>query len=167
MTTEKPYLNSHYDRGHMCMKEIGSRMGADADLHTHSMLNAVPQTHELNAGIWLDLEKHTMQWADRYGSVWVICGPAFSNQRPTRWIGDARSGRIAVPDLCWKIIIRTNAGLSVLAFQYPNVTTMPKAGPYRHEPYAVSLATIEKETGLTFLKGQPVDHGKTIETLWP
>jgi DNA/RNA endonuclease G (NUC1) len=64
-----------YDRGHMCMKLIANRLGENADWNTHTVLNAVPQKHEMNAGIWLNLEYLTMKWADKYGKVWVICGP--------------------------------------------------------------------------------------------
>ena len=66
------YRNSGYDRGHLCMKYIAWRLGTNADWNTHTTLNACPQIHRFNAGIWLDMEKLTQKWADKHGRVWVI-----------------------------------------------------------------------------------------------
>lgn len=162
---DKAYLNSGYDRGHLCMKEIASRIGPNADRQTHTMLNAVPQLHGFNAGIWLDLEKRSMEWADTYGDVWVICGPAFSNRKPTRFIGNYATGRIAVPDWCFKVIIKTNPSLSALAFMYPSTAT--NYGQYVHSNYATSLHEIFKATGLHILCGVTNwDPYQTVTVLW-
>lgn len=73
-----------YDRGHMCMKHHAWRLGANADWNTHTVLNACPQRSKLNQGIWLDLEKRTATWADKYGSVWIIAGPVVFNDKPSK-----------------------------------------------------------------------------------
>lgn len=163
-TTEKPYFNSGYDRGHMCMKEAASRIGTNADRQTHTMLNALPQLHSFNAGIWLELEIKTMKWADKFGDVWVICGPVFSNALPNKFIGSKLSGAIAVPDMCYKIVIKTNGGLDVLAFMYPNTTNYKK--PFIHTNYSVSISEIENMTGLSFMSTTTWNKQSNNTKLW-
>lgn len=163
-TTEKPYRNSGYDRGHMCMKEIASRISAKADYETHSMINALAQIHQFNAGIWLDLEIHTMRWADTYGDVWVICGPVFSNRAPSKFIGNTSIGFIAVPDFCYKIVIKTNPSFDVLAFMYPNTSNYTR--PFNHSNYSLSVLDIEKLTGLTFIHETAWYKEETNFNIW-
>lgn len=94
-----------YDRGHMCMKQIASRLGKDADWNSHSLLNACPQHKILNQGIWKELEQYTMTWADKYGSVWVICGPILKDRKVTKWLGESKEIKVAIPDAFFKIVI--------------------------------------------------------------
>ena len=42
----------------------------------------------MNAGVWLGLKIETAAWADRYGSVWVVCGPVCYNRTSRETIGD-------------------------------------------------------------------------------
>ena len=158
------YKNSGYDRGHLCMKEIASRISSNADRETHTMLNAVPQLHKMNAGVWLDLEKRTMDWADTYGDVWVICGPVFSNMKPTKYIGTDKTGKIAVPDWCYKIVIKTNPGLEALPFLIS--ATYTNNGPYDLSKFKVSIAKIEQMTGLTFLANTSINKTNTQTNIW-
>lgn len=167
-----------WNRGHMCMKEIASRLGKDADYNTHSLLNAVPQADLLNKGIWLDLEHKTAEWADRYGRVWVICGPVFATRNtPTKWIGGKNELKVAVPDYCFKIVVRQStdsAKPEVLAFEYPNTNSksvLRKRKPYDHAKFQVTVDKIEKETGLDFLTALKDDVERKVEAqkapIWP
>jgi endonuclease G len=78
-----------YDRGHLCAKYTAFRMGADADWNTHTVLNACPQRETMNRGIWEDLERKVDAWADKYGAVWVICGPIINGRKPKKFLGQA------------------------------------------------------------------------------
>lgn len=80
------YKHSGYSRGHMCMKSHAWRLGENADWNTHTVLNACPQLQKLNGGSWLALEFETGKWADKYGKVWIMCGPVINNMTPTEWI---------------------------------------------------------------------------------
>jgi DNA/RNA endonuclease G (NUC1) len=53
-------------RGHLVMKQHAWRLGEAADWNTHTMLNAVPQRQDFNAGIWLDLEYKSADLADAF-----------------------------------------------------------------------------------------------------
>jgi DNA/RNA endonuclease G (NUC1) len=163
-----------YDRGHMCMKQLAWRMGENADWNTHTILNACPQKHDNNAGIWLDLEMKTGQWADKYGVVWIICGPIVNNLTPSSYIGEKEKKEmlVAVPDAFFKIVIRESDDINkphVLAFIYPQDT---KRGDTDHTKYLVSVDEIERKTNLDFFTLLPDDAEQEIESkkadsIWP
>lgn len=149
---------TQWNRGHLCMKNHAARIGASADRDTHSLLNAAPQSALLNQGIWLDLEEKTGDWADRYGRVWIICGPILEDGRPQQWIGEGDELRVAVPTAFFKIVVRESGDPKrpeVLAFIYPNSESTkelaPKRGPFDHQRFTVSVDAIESRTGLDFL----------------
>ncbi|MBI3736624.1 DNA/RNA non-specific endonuclease [Candidatus Sumerlaeota bacterium] len=157
-----------YDRGHLCMKQIAFRLGANADWNTHTVLNACPQRPLLNEGIWLDLEQKTEHWADEFGAVWVVCGPIVKNRKPAKWLGEANEMKIAIPDAFFKIIIK-EAGqpgrFDVLAFIYPqDDPDYTKHGPFDHKRYLKSVDEIEKETGLNFLSDLPAKIQNELES---
>ena len=165
------YKHSGYDRGHMCPKFHAWRLGKEADHNTHTTLNACPQIHAFNGGIWLDLEMKTAKWADKFKKIWVICGPAFKNKTPSKWIGEKakREMRVAVPDYFWKIIVRqTSTGLETLAFLYPhkNIKRLKKGRKKRfdQQPYIVSIDRVEEVTGLDFFTVLPKAQEKLLES---
>lgn len=143
---ESPQLG--YDRGHMAMKQHAWRLGPNADWNTHTVLNACPQRSKLNQGIWLDLEQKTAEWADRYGAVWVITGPIFYGQKPSRWLGEPGEVPVGIPDAFFKIVVRVmDEQVAVLAFIYPNQDNLGDD----LTAYLTSVDRIEELTGLDFL----------------
>ena len=154
---DNTYRGSGYDRGHMCMKYIAWRLGGNADWNTHTTLNACPQLHKFNAGIWLDLEKLTQKWADKYGKIWVICGPIFVKNRPRIYIGDKGEKKIPIPDAFFKIVINQKGNnLEVLAFVFPHKEIKKgKNNKYDYTPYLTTVDIIEQLTGLDFLTDLP------------
>jgi endonuclease G, mitochondrial len=170
---DNTYRNSGYDRGHMCQKYIAFRLGPDADWNTHTTLNACPQVHQFNDGIWGDLEECTQDWANKYGTIWVVCGPIFKDRKPTKFIGDRGEMKIGVPDAFFKLVVRESQGRpEVLAFRYPHQEIARTAAGYEHHDYLVSVDVIERETGLDFLTALPDDQEQSLErsratTLWP
>lgn len=167
-----------YDRGHLCMRDHAWRQGAAADWNTHTVLNAVPQRHSFNSGIWLDLENLTAAWADKYGAIWVIDGPIFyHNREPTAFLGEKGEMKIAIPDALFKIVIKLPRKASrpdVLAFVYDQECDECKSarGPFHHLKYATSVKDIEDQTGLRFFTKLPKADREAVETavateLWP
>ncbi len=100
-----------YVRGHLCMKLHAARISPEAEWNTHTMLNAVPQRQEFNAGIWLDLEYKTADWADLYGEVWIIAGPVVGLDEPPALLGEPDKDEmlIAIPDALFKIVVRSSS----------------------------------------------------------
>ena len=158
------------------MKSHAWRLGADADWNTHTVFNACPQLQAMNNGVWKGLENKTAAWADRYGTVWIICGPIIYGRTPSKWIGDSGEIPIAVPDAFFKIVVKDSdvAGVpDVLAFVFP----MEGVGDYsssNHEltPYLTSVDIVEVLTGLNFLTSLPDEIEREIEKVvhvqpWP
>ena len=163
---DSSYKHSNFSRGHMCMKSIAWRLGANADWNTHTTINAVPQLQSHNGKIWLDLEEKTKDWADKYGKIWVICGPIFDNKVPSNWIGDHDEKKVAVPDKLFKIVIREKTGpqdLVTMAFIQPHKKIDKVGGRYQHETYLRSIKDIEAATGIDFLTSLPDDIEQAIE----
>lgn len=176
----KAFRSNHpnwYVRGHLCMKQHAWRLGANADWNTHTVLNAVPQRQNFNAGIWLDLEDLTAKWADKFGAVWIVDGPVFEPQKnkPNAWLGEPEKGEmaIAIPTSLFKIVIHDTDDPNrpaVLAFIYPQ--DVEGSAPFDHKPFMTSVDKIEEKTGLDFLTSLPDDIEKEIErkettALWP
>jgi len=135
------------------MKQHAWRLGANADWNTHTVINAIPQRHKFNAGIWLNMEDKTAEWADEYKKVWIIAGPVFLEGQPKNWLGEPDKGEmlIAIPDAAFKIVIRGDGDCpKVLAFIYPQDGAGYGRGPYDHQKYLVSVDQIEQVTGLDF-----------------
>ncbi|MFC1883628.1 DNA/RNA non-specific endonuclease [Thermodesulfobacteriota bacterium] len=139
-------------RGLLCTKRHALRLGENAYWNAHTVLNACPQKLKLNTGIWEDLNQKTLEWADEFGSIWVITGPIIYNNKPSLWLGQNGEIRIAIPDGFFKVIIREVGGRpDVLAFVYPQEgMAYKRSGGYDHTPYLTSVDIIEALTGLDF-----------------
>lgn len=140
-----------YVRGHMCPKDAADRIGMEAGYNTHTVLNAVPQLQWQNNGIWKNLEQKITDWADKYESVWVVCGPVFFNKTPAVWLGQDNEVKAAIPDAIFKIVIRESkneTGVESFAFVIPNIIPKEKK---EFSEYLTSIKRIEELTGLKFL----------------
>ncbi|MFZ8201783.1 DNA/RNA non-specific endonuclease [Alteromonas portus] len=155
-----------YERGHLQMKLIAERMGHDAAANTHTFLNAVPQRATFNKGIWLDLEYITSAWADKYGSVWVITGPIYVNEKPSGYIGEDDEFKVGIPDALFKIVVKEgedSKAPDVLAFIYPQVAAGYFSKNYDHTRFLTTIDEVELLTGLDFLTIIEDDIEKSIE----
>lgn len=91
------YRASDYDRGHMaCSADEDS---LQAQEQSFSLANVVPQTPELNEGIWTGVEMAVRRLAQREGELYVVTGPAF--EASVKTIG---SHRVFVPSATWKAV---------------------------------------------------------------
>ncbi|MGC5749715.1 DNA/RNA non-specific endonuclease [Gluconobacter sp. NFX36] len=91
------YHASDYDRGHMVCS--GDEPSLRAQEQSFALSNVVPQTPELNEGIWTGVEMAVRRLAQREGELYVVTGPAFGASVKT--IG---SHRVFVPSATWKAI---------------------------------------------------------------
>ena len=112
--TLKDYSGSGYDQGHLA-NAADWAFDCEKDEKTFRFYNALPQTPNLNRGIWkrweTDLRKRSQT-----DSLLVICGGVFTEN--DKKIGDG----VWVPGYCWKIVIelKTNKILHVLLFENDN-----------------------------------------------
>ena len=96
----KDYTKSGYDRGHMA-PAADMKWNRQAMIESFYMSNICPQVGNLNRGDWNDLEELCRNWADKYGRIYIACGPIFDSKSPKR-IG---VHKVAVPDRFFKVIL--------------------------------------------------------------
>ncbi len=122
---------------------IGAFHGPEAQAETFLLSNICPQNHKNNEGVWNSIERmESDDFAKRFGSVTVICGPVF-DRNPQR----LPSG-IAIPKAFFKVIQR--ADQEIICFLVPQETESPKP-----ESYLVALDEINAATGLNLLPDLP------------
>ena len=137
------YDGSGYDRGHMC-PAADNKWNQDATNETFLMSNICPQSHNLNEGVWNDLEQKCRSWAWRGKDLYIVCGPIFDNKHP-KTIGKSQKVRIAVPDRFFKVVLSASDEVTAIGFIYPNSSTnLPMSD------YCVSVDSIEAITGIDF-----------------
>jgi len=91
------YARSGFDRGHMTPS--GDMPDPMAQQQSFSLANIVPQTAQLNRGVWERIESAVRTLVKRQGEAYVVTGPAFQGAN-LQQIG----GRVLVPSSTWKAI---------------------------------------------------------------
>ncbi len=95
------YSNTGWDKGHMA-PAADMKWSLLAMSESFYLTNCCPQNHDLNGRDWHLLEKYVRDWAVKYGSVWVVCGPyVYAKAHGT--IGERE---VVVPDGFFKAVLR-------------------------------------------------------------
>jgi DNA/RNA endonuclease G (NUC1) len=164
------YTNGGFDRGHL-MRSADRTVTNVENATTFYLSNVVPQTADLNQGVWAQHEIFVADLArvsDR--ELFIITGPAFTG--PARTIKD--EGKIRIPDFTWKIVVALdrNTGLTsitswddVTAAQV-NAVVMPNIAGIRNanwRDYQVTVDSIEALTGYNFLALLPDNFETALE----
>ena len=94
--TQKDYAATGYDQGHLANAED---FASDCikDEATFRFYNCLPQTANLNRGVWKKWET-TIRKESQSDSLLIICGGTFESKKT---IGNG----VWVPIHCWKIVI--------------------------------------------------------------
>ena len=98
------YRRSGYDRGHMTPS--GDMPDAAAQDQSFSLANMVPQTPQLNRGIWEGIESAMRHLAEQQGELFLVTGPAFVGQE-LKSIGP---DGVLVPSSTWKAVYDPRTG---------------------------------------------------------
>ena len=111
------YSGSGWTKGHL-MPAADAAFDGGAMAETFYFTNICPQDETLNAGDWQYLEKRVRQWANRYGSVWVVTGPIVGENR----YGTIGDRDVVVPDAFYKALLirKKNGSYSAIAFVMDN-----------------------------------------------
>lgn len=91
--TDNDYKGSGYDKGHLANAEDFAFDCAKDEL-TFRYYNCLPQTANLNRGVWKINETEVRKWSQTE-KLYIICGGFFKG---------ATIGNIAVPAYCWKVV---------------------------------------------------------------
>lgn len=148
------YKNSGYDRGHMApagdMK--WSERAMDESFYT---TNICPQNSNNNRGDWKDLEELAREWAVKYGSIYICCGPIVENVDLT--IGIDR--KIVVPQGFFKVFLRRDGEeWHSIGFVMEN-----KSQSRPLMTYAMSVDEVEEKTGIDFFYKLPSNIEYVVE----
>ena len=90
---DSDYANRGYDKGHLANAEDFA-FDCTKDELTFRYYNCLPQTVNLNRGVWKTKETQIRKWSQTE-KLYIICGGYF---------GKTKIGRIAVPSHCWKVV---------------------------------------------------------------
>ena len=88
------------------MAPSGDMPDAQSQQQTFSLANMVPQTPELNRGVWAGIEMAMRHLAQRRGELFMVTGPAFQGQA-LKTIGP---GGVLVPSATWKAVYDPRSG---------------------------------------------------------
>lgn len=155
------YTGSGFDRGHLAPNYgIGRCHGPEAQRETFLMSNIVPQRHDLNAGVWNELEmREAINYTGRFQEIWIIAGPVYNPEL----IRELPSG-IPIPESFYKIVVDERCGrLRAVAFRFRHDAPAPPS-------LGQALCTIdelETLTGLDFFPGLPKEVQADLEQRRP
>ncbi len=91
--TDEAYKGKPYDKGHLANAEDFA-FDCEKDELTFRYYNCLPQTPNLNRGVWKTNETLIREWS-KTQKLYIICGGYF---------GKKKIGNAAVPDYCWKVV---------------------------------------------------------------
>lgn len=154
--TTQDYSNSGYDRGHIC-PAADNKHTEQAMMESFFMTNVCPQSPNLNAGDWKELEEQCRQWVRDYGDLYIAAGPIFDSKKP-KTIGKRKQTKISVPDRFFKVVLMMEPKPKAIGFVYPNEKTNKEM-----RSYSISVDEVERITGLDFFHNLPDDVERRIE----
>lgn len=136
------YSGSGWSKGHL-MPAADAAFSNSTMSETFYFTNICPQNETLNAGDWQYLEKRVRNWANRYGSVWVVTGPIVGENR----YGTIGDRDVVVPDSFFKALLirKKNGSYSAIAFVMDN-----DEDRYYLKDCSMSIDELESLTGFDF-----------------
>lgn len=136
------YASSGYDRGHMCP-------GGDCNWNvkgrdeTYLLSNMCPQNPNLNRGDWKEIEIACRKWAQKYESVYIVCGPIFFKSQEHVRIGP---NMIPVPEAFFKVVVC----LDELSPKGIGFICRNTDGNRKKDFYVNTIRQVERVTGYKF-----------------
>ncbi|PWK27156.1 endonuclease G [Arcicella aurantiaca] len=127
------YSNTHYDRGHLCNSQARTSTVL-LNKETYVMTNAVPQTPNLNRGIWKKYEDLCQLWALNNENLTIYAGGLGK-------IGTLSQQNVNIPEFYWKVIFGHGTQPLCLLFKNDDKTVTAKI---------VELSYIQSKTGYQF-----------------
>ena len=149
------YRNSGWDRGHMAP---AGDMKLDEQMMRESFYfsNICPQNRNLNGGDWKTLEELCRIYAQKYGKVYIVCGPIVGNNL----YGRLGIHQVLIPDSFFKVLlVETKKGYESVGFIMNN-----EAGHKPLQTYAKTVDDVESITGLDFFSLLPDKVENKVES---
>ena len=147
------YKGSGYDRGHMCPAG-DNKWGFQPMRESFYLTNICPQNSNLNCGDWNELEIQCRDWANKYGEIYIVCGPILYNGKHET-IGP---NKVTVPEAFFKVILCMQGKPKAIGFIYKNVSCNNSISSYVN-----SIDQVERITGLDFFPSLPDNIENEVE----
>ena len=148
------YKGSGWSRGHMCPAG-DNKWDEDAMYESFLYTNCCPQNANLNSGTWNQIEISTRRWAERWGDLYIVCGPILFRQEHET-IGE---NRVVVPEAFFKVIVCLNSKHPKgIGFICRNTD-----GNRKKDLYVNSVKQVERITGLTFFPNLPKELSDAVK----
>lgn len=130
------YFLSGWDVGHCCNAEDESDDCKKEEL-TFRFYNAMPQSPNLNRGLWKHYEKLTRELSQN-DSLMIYVGGFYGSN----WIG---KNHVGVPDTCFRVVQRIRDGQIVFSLGFTN-------SRINNQVFNLDVSAIEKRIGINFVK---------------
>lgn len=152
------YKDPRYDRGHMAPAG-DMKWSQKAMNESFLMSNMCPQASHLNRGCWRILEESCRNWAQKYGEIYIVCGPIVSEEGTLQRIG---RNKVVVPDSFFKVVLYKNAGdYYAVGFVFPNDDCNDSM-----RSYATSVNEVERLTNIDFFHQLSDDVEERVEATY-
>ena len=168
-----------WTKGHLCMSSSRSGAGLEINLQTFYPVNIAPQSNAtagIFSEIWGDTEEFHWQRGDQIcaDTLYVVAGCHYANDNNVEYDAAYRYNRSSYSKPCiapthqYKLFLRTRNGNTGKAVQNCSASELkcigfwmdaviPTGSSTDLKDYAMSVADIEKITGLTFFPGAPAE----------
>ena len=138
--TVADYHGSGWSKGHMCPAG-DNKWDAEAMRESNLLTNICPQHSSLNSGLWNAIERNCRKWAQRYGELYIVCGPVLLN-REHETIGP---NKVVIPEAFFKVILRLKPKPTAIGFVVRN-----DEGKKKKDQYVNTVDDVERITGIDF-----------------
>lgn len=153
--SDADYRRSGYDRGHMA-PAADMKWSQKAMEDCFYFTNICPQDKRLNSGAWGKLEAKCRQWAKKYGSLVIVCGPILTDEMPDAIGPD----RVPVPQRFFKVVLARDAN-PPMAIGFIMNNGRVEGGM---QQAAVTVDEVERVTGFDFFSALPDDIENKVES---
>lgn len=144
----------NWDKGHMAPR-ADMKWSVQAFEESYYLSNICPQNHDLNAGDWLKTENLARRMAEKYGKVYIICGPVFTVNRH----GTLGENKVWIPDAFFKaLLVCVNGKYESIAFFMTNESQKNDL-----KSYIRTVNDIEKMVRMDFFPALSDSVEETVE----
>ena len=142
---EDDYRGSIWSHGHMCPAG-DNKWDEDAMRESNYLTNICPQNRSLNSGAWNRLEQSCRTWAQKYGDLYIVCGPVLLNSEHET-IGE---NKVVVPEAFFKVILCLQGTPKAIGFIIKN-----NDGKKKRDQFVNTVDEVERITGIDFFPALP------------
>lgn len=152
--TRSDYKGSGWTHGHMCPAG-DNKWDSEAMYESFLMTNCCPQHGNLNSGVWNEIERSCRRWAERFGDVYIVCGPILLRQEHET-IGE---NHVVVPEAFFKVVVCLDEDHPMgIGFVCRNTE-----GNRKKDFHVNSIHEVERITGMTFFPHLPKKMEKAVK----